>query len=290
MSRAICCVVLFALAQTPKLRPEETTFREEVNLVEVYATVFEHGRAVNGLKQEQFEVRDDGKPQPIRVFEANDKALSCVLLLDTTGSMHSYLPELRNAARDFIGALRSEDAVGIYTFSNQLEELQAPTTDHALARKALIRLRAGGRTALFDSVSSLARQLAIRPGKKALVLLTDGGDNASVLDRRSAAAAAKKRGIPVFAVAEGEALQDASASGLLRELSETTGGHLYRAHSAKDMQGVLQAIAQDLQFGYLLAFPVPNEERMVAWHDLQVVVKDTPKPLQVRARTGYSVE
>jgi Ca-activated chloride channel homolog len=289
MFRLTCLVIAaLALACIRPLGAEDATFRDEVQLVEVYATVFDRGRAVTGLAREQFEVRDHGKPQPIRIFEASDKAFTCVLLLDTTASMRRSLPELRNAAREFIGALRPEDSVGVYAFTSELDELQAPTTDHALARRALMRLRAGGKTALFDSVSDVAMQMAKWPGKKAIVLLTDGGDNASVLNRRTAAAAARKRGIPVFAVAEGDAVNDSAASGLLRELSEATGGRLYNARSPKDMEGVLQAIAKDLQFGYLLAFRAPEEEHAAAWHDLQVLVKNTAKPVQVRARTGYS--
>lgn len=269
---------------------DDVTFHDDVRLVEVYATVFDHGRTVGGLTREQFEVRDDGQPQPIRVFEADNKSLTCVLLLDTTGSMKDSIPDLRHAAREFIGSLRDGDAVGIYTFTDHVEEMQAPTTDKMLARRALIRLRAGGRTALFDSISELAREMAKKPGKKAIVVLTDGGDNASVLSSNAAAASARKRGIPVFAVAEGEALRDETASHLLHQLSEGTGGHLYRAKNAKDMEPMLEAIAKDLENGYLLAFAPPDERRVVAWHELQVVVKDQRKSVQVRARTGYSGE
>src|SRR5690242_15445704 len=99
-------VVLLGVVSVLASGDDATTFRDDVKLVEVYATVFDHGRALNGLAREQFEVRDDGLPQPIRVFEPADTALNCVLLLDTTGSMRDYIPDLRNAAREFIETLR----------------------------------------------------------------------------------------------------------------------------------------------------------------------------------------
>ncbi len=259
-------------------------------LVEVYATVFDRsGHAVDGLTKDQFEIRDDGKFQPIRVFESTARDLSCALLLDTTGSMRDTIPALRNAARDLIAALRPGDAVGVYSFTEQLTELQEMTTDKAASRSALLRLRAGGRTALFDSVSQLALRLEKRPGKKVILVLTDGGDNASVLNRQSAAERARKAGVPVFAVAEGDALRDDAAAKLLRQLAEETGGHMYKARDAKDIGKVFHEISRDLQSAYLLAFAAPAEEQNIPWHELQVLVKDS-KSMRVRARTGYSSE
>lgn len=269
---------------------QDVTFKDEVKLVEVYATVLDHGRAVDGLTRDQFEIRDDGKPQHIEVFEASEKALGCALLLDTTGSMTNSMPALRNAARDFIAALRPADSVAVYSFTDHLDELQPMTPDRVAARRALVRLRAGGRTALFDAISELALELQRRPGKKVIVVLTDGGDNASVLSRRSAVRTARKTGVPVFAVAEGDALRDAAAATLLRDLSEATGGRMYKAANPKDMERVFQAIARDLQGGYLLAFRPPVEEKTTPWHELEVVVNKPGRSLQVRARTGYSVE
>jgi Ca-activated chloride channel family protein len=284
MNNLIPIAAFFLAAQT-------AVFRSEVKLVEVYATVFDGGgRAVGGLAREQFEIRDDGAAQPIRVFETTGKALSCALLLDTTGSMNETIPALRNAARLFIEALRPDDSVAVYSFTDHLSELSEMSSDKVSSRRALTRLRAGGRTALFDAISQLALAMEKLPGKKAIVVLTDGGDNASVLNRQSAAQRARKAGVPVFAVAEGAALADDAASGLLHDLSEATGGHMYKAKHAKDIEKVFAAVALDLQNGYLLAFQAPLEPRPEAWHELEIQVKNTPKAFKVRARTGYSLE
>lgn len=286
------CPLLLLAATTPTLVTSQiATFKDEVKLVQVYATVFDQGgRAVGGLTQEQFEIRDDGAPQPIRVFESTDEALSCALLLDTTGSMTDAMPSLRNAARAFVEALRPGDSIAIYSFTDHLEELSEMTSDKAAARRSLARLRAGGRTALFDAVSQVVLNMERSPGKKAIVVLTDGGDNASILNRQSAAQRARKAGVPVFAIAEGDALKDSAAAELLHNLSKDTGGRMYKAREAKQIENVFTAIAADLQRGYLLAFQAPLEERASPWHELEVLVKNTPKPLKVRARTGYSLD
>jgi Ca-activated chloride channel family protein len=280
----VTVLALSALAQ-------DVTFKEDVRLVEVYATVFDRGgRPVRGLTREQFEIRDDGLVQPIRAFETSDHSLSCALLLDTTGSMRDAMPAVRNAAREFIDALRPIDAIGIYGFSDHLEELSDMGTDRAAARRALTRLRAQGRTALFDSISQLARALQNRPGKKVMVVLTDGGDNASILNRQSAAERARKSGIPVFAIAEGEALQDQLAEKLLHQLSTESGGRAYRANHPKDVEAIFSSIASDLQNGYLLAFRPSEDDRKADWHELQISVKTVDQGLKIRARTGYTLE
>ena len=283
---AVVCPTLGVLAQ------DTPVFKSDVRLVEIYAVVFDHGgRPVDNLQREQFEVRDDGAIQPIQVFESSETPLSCALLLDTTGSMADAIAALRNAAREFVGQLRVKDSVAVYSFTDHVDELSSFTEDRGAARRALRQsLHAAGRTALFDAISQVALNMEHRPGKKAIVVLTDGGDNASTLNRQSAAARARKAGIPVFAIAQGDALKDGAAANLLQELAKATGGRMYKAHRNKDIDTVFSAIADDLQSGYLLAFHPAAEEKPTPWHELQILVKDTPKPLTVRARTGYAGE
>lgn len=284
-------VLLLFTAVAGLANTQEATFNSDVRLVELYATVTDHGgHAVTGLSQNQFTILDEGAPQSIRVFEATEKSLSCALVLDTTGSMEGTLPALRNAARSFINVLRPGDAVAVYAFNEGLALLSPMSGDKAEARRAITRLRAGGRTALFDAISQVALKMERVPGKKAVVVLTDGGDNASVLTRQAASERARKAGIPVFAVAEGDALRDKNAADLLQELSRDTGGRMYRAKQPRDIEKAFEGITADLANGYLLAF-APNavvQDRAVAWHRLEVQVGGTQKALLVRTRTGYA--
>jgi Ca-activated chloride channel family protein len=286
--RALALLMIFA--GVPQFG-QKTTFEGEVNLVEVYATVFDHrGHAVEGLTKDQFAILDNGRARSIRVFEPTNGALSCALLLDTTGSMRFAMPAVINGARDFIADLRPGDSAGVYIFTDHLEQLQEMSTDHDASETALTRLRAEGRTALFDSIAQLALDLEKKPGKKAIVVLTDGGDNASVLNRDAAVTSARNAGVPIFAIAEGEALHDDSAARLLRDLAEATGGRMYKANRSKEIEAVFEAIGHYLQNGYLLAFQAPPEARKTSWHELQVIVKNTPEALKVKARTGYWME
>jgi Ca-activated chloride channel family protein len=289
-STLLKCLATLVLCQVV-LAQDVPTFTSAVKLVEVYATVFDHrGTPATGLTREQFEIKDDGVSQPLTVFESSETPLSCALLLDNTASMTEVIPALRNAAREFIGQLRPNDRIAVYSFSDHVDELAPLTDDKSAARRALARLHAGGRTALFDAISQVALNLEHYPGKKVIIVLTDGGDNASVLNRQSAATRARKAGVPVFAVAEGDALKDSAAANLLRELSKDTGGRMYKAERSNEMGKVFSAIAEDLQGGYLLAFHPPTAEKPTPWHELQILVKNTPKPFTVRARTGYPGE
>jgi Ca-activated chloride channel family protein len=183
--------------------------------------------------------------------------------------------------------MRPDDAIAIDSFSESLEELQEFTTDRAAARRAIARLRARGRTALFDAISQLALNFESRPGKKAIVLFTDGNDNASVLNLQSAAMRAKKVGVPIFAIAQGDALHENSLLKLLTEMANSTGGQIYRAKNSEDMNRIFAAIAKDLQNAYLLAYRQPEAQPGTPWRAIQVVVQTGEKSMKVRARTGY---
>jgi Ca-activated chloride channel family protein len=284
-------LILFVIFTAAAESGQDITFEEEVDLVEVYATVFDHhGQAIGGLTRDQFAILDNGKARSIRVFEPTYGAVSCALLLDTTGSIRFALPAVINGARDFIATLRPGDSVGVYAFTDHLEQLQEMTTDRDVSTTVFTQLRAHGRTALFDSIAQLAVDLEKKPGKKAIVVLTDGGDNASVLNREAAVASARKAGVPIFAVAEGEALHDNAAADLLRDLAESTGGRMYKTNHSKEIESVFRAIGRYLRNGYLLAFQAPSEAKTASWHELQVLIKNTSEPLKVRARTGYSIE
>jgi len=130
---------------------ELPTFAAETRLVEVYATVADSkGRFVEGLQRDQFTVRDNGEPQPISVFEAGSRELSCAILMDTTGSMKGELPVVKSAILRFIDNLPDDAKVGVYTFANTLNTVQDFTTDRKAAKQGVLRTYAAGTTALFD--------------------------------------------------------------------------------------------------------------------------------------------
>jgi len=270
----------------PQREIPQVTFRADVGLVEVYAAVFDSkGHYVTGLTREQFEVRDNGRPQPLVLFETTDAGLSLAILLDTTGSMQGALPIVKNATLRLIDQLRPNDFVAIYGFSTTLRVLQGFTSDKDAAKAAVLNVRSGGRTALFDAVSRVLSDLTLRKGKKAVVALTDGQDNASYLEPDAASTRARKVGVPLYTIAAGMALENRQLVGILHNLSLRTGGIAFRAKNAGRMDEIFSRISEDLQHYYLLAYVAPPAAND-AWRSIQVSVKGI-KNARIRAKQGY---
>ncbi len=264
----------------------QVTFRTEVRLVEVYAAVFDSkGQHVTGLSQEQFEVLDNGQPQPIVLFETTDAGLFLAILLDTTGSMQGVLPALKNATVRLIDQLRPNDLVAVYGFSTTLRVLQGFTGDKDAAKRAVLSIRSGGATALFDAVSRVLFDLTPHKGKKAIVAFTDGQDNASYLEPDAASTRARKVGVPLYTIAEGAALQNSSLVALLHNLSLRTGGVAFMARKASRMDEIFSQISEDLQHCYQLAYVAPPAQDD-AWRTIKVSVKGV-KNARIRAKQGY---
>jgi len=277
-------LAIAVLAQNP-----EPIFRADVRLVEVYATVLDgRGKFLEGLSRENFDVRDNGALQTVVAFETSQANLSCAILLDTTGSMARALPAVKNGIVRLIDEFRDNDSVAVYGFSGSLRALRDFTTDKAAAKRAVLGTRAEGRTALFDSLAQLARELARRNGKKAIVVFTDGQDNTSVLNASAAIARVKKVGVPVYAVAQGEALQSPSLVKELSELAQRTGGRSYKIHQSGQIATVFEDISNELRHTYMLAYKAPPAETR-QWRTIQVSMKGV-KQYKLRAREGYLPE
>ncbi len=283
-------LMIAALACLPvTFAQEEPVFRVESRLVEVYATIRDqNGRYLDGLPRERFEVRDNGELRPLELFESNAEKFSCAVLLDTTGSMAAALPVVKNSVIHMIDELRDEDSVAIYSFSTGLNQLADFTTDKAAAKQAVLRTRASGATALFDAVSELARDMSPRPGKKAMVVFTDGDDNASVLNIKAAVQRAKKAGVPVYAIAEGDALKSKGLLNELKDIAEMTGAQSYQAHKTSEIAGIFEAITGDLQHTYMLAYkPPPSSDRR--WRTIELTITGL-KGGKIRSKEGYLPE
>jgi Ca-activated chloride channel homolog len=268
---------------------QDVVFKTEARLVEVYATVHDqHGRYVDGLTSEQFRVLDEGEVQSVVAFESQGSALSCALVLDTTGSMQNTLPLVKNAAVSLIDELRAGDSVAVYGFSTSLNLLQDFTEDRAAAKRALLRTRASGATALFDALAQVTRDISKRQGKKVIVVFTDGADNASVLRAQSAIIRAKKCGIPIYTVAEGEALQSRELLNQLRSIAEGSAGVFYEAKKNADIGPIFRDILASLQHTYMLTYKPPTVDGS-KWRVIKLSLV-SPTDCRIRAKEGYFPE
>jgi VWFA-related protein len=264
-------------------------FRSDVRLVEVYASVFDSkGNFVDGLSRDRFRILDEGDAQPVVDFETDSENLTCAVLLDTTGSMKNALPSVRNAVTSLVDQMREGDTVGVFGFSSTLVTLQDFTADRAAARRAVMRTRAEGETALFDSIAAVAERVGQAKGKKAIVLFTDGNDNASGLTAEAATKRVLETGVPVYAVAEGEARESVRLRRQLQQLAQRTGGLSYEAKSAADIEKVFRDIQSELRHLYLLTYRPPPADQS-KWRAIRIEVAGL-KGYKVRAKEGYFPE
>jgi Ca-activated chloride channel homolog len=283
-----CCLLIGLFQQVPaRAQADLATYRIDARLVEVYATVFDQrGHFVDGLPQEAFHVLDNGQEQKVKHFESEAQAMHCAILLDTTGSMMGALPRLKNSVIQFIDELGPEDYVAIYTFTEALAIQQDFTRDKDAAKRAVLRIRAGGRTALFNALSETAEAMREQPGKKAMVVFTDGDDNASILNSDAAVNRARMDGVPLFTVAEGAALDCPELKKVLTDLSTSTGGAAFEVDGQKNMQAVFQRISGQLRHMYLLAYTPSLGPGDKNWRRIDVQV-DQVQDARVRAKAGY---
>lgn len=289
----ICAIALIA-ALNPSLNQaltaQQIVFKTDVRLVEVYATISDNrGRYVDGLPQERFQILDNGQPQKLEAFETESAKISCAILIDTTGSMQKTMPAVKNAVVRFIDDLREGDSVAIYGFTSSVTLLQDFTTDLNAAKRAALRIRAAGQTALFDAIAIVTHDASLVKGKKAIVVFTDGADNASMLRVTGAIESAKKAGVPVYTVAEGDALKSNDLMKSLKTIAANTGGSFHEARDSHKVSDVFQDIVAGLAHTYLLAYKPPAEVSAAKWRTIQVTVSGL-KDYKGRWKEGYYPE
>src|SRR5262249_22258841 len=131
------------------------------------------------------------------LFEPQTAKVTTALLIDCTGSMARQLSHIRDGVTRLLISSKPEDSFGLFAFSNRLRVLQSFTQNRSAVLKALLQTRAMGNTALFDSLAQLTHELSGVEGKRAILLFTDGDDNASVLSPDAAVESIKRMGIPL---------------------------------------------------------------------------------------------
>jgi VWFA-related protein len=264
----------------------QATLRVDVRMIEVFAAVSDdHGRPVGNLRPEDFRVLEDNRQQQIRLFQPQSSSMTVALLVDTTGSMAADLPRVKNAVARLLSAVKPEDSVGLFTFANGLNKLSDFTTDRSAVLGGILKARAAGQTALFDSLAQLSRQLSRGGGKKAILLFTDGDDTASVLSMEASVKDVQRVGVPVYSVLYGRALKDAALYKRLETISVSTGGIPFKVKDTDEVAGAFARVGQDLQNIYFLGYQ-SDSESTEDWRSIKVSLPNHPK-LKLRAKEGY---
>jgi VWFA-related protein len=282
--------------RTPAPLPQERPlYSSGADLVVVHATVTDRrGTYVTGLPPAAFRLDEDGVPQEIQLFSGEDAPATIGLLVDSSGSMREARDRVIAAAAGFAAASHGRDELFALAFGEDVRPalpVSSPfTTDASELRDALTHMLAAyGRTAMYDAIS---RGLAyVREGthpRRVLVIIGDGGDNASRRTFDDVLREAQASNAAIYAVGVIDPLEHDTDPGLLRQLARATGGAAHFPRRVRDVAPALQRIARDIHHSYTLGYVSTNGERDGRYRRIRVrVVDPAGRTLVVRSRTGY---
>ena len=275
---------------------------EEVRLVQVYAAVRDaKGRPVTDLSRGAFTLKEDGVPQAISTFAPARLPITIAVLVDTSSSMRlqGRIDFARRGAETFLGAVAPDDRLIVLSFDDTLKGDREPTTDRKTLKQRIDALAAGGGTALYDALYQTAETLTGLEGRRAIVLLSDGRDQAlqenepgSLHVFEEALERVQRSDAAVYAIGLGPRLDQEmdlekrrSVKDLLTTLATQTGGRVYLSQRPGVLDEVYRQVAADLKDQYLLAYSSSNTARDGRWRAIDVAVSDPA--LKVTARAGY---
>lgn len=274
--------------------PEASRFSVNVDLVVLHATVRDRrGHAVSGLRQEHFEVFEDHARQAIRLFLHEDIPVTVGLVVDHSGSMHPKLSDVVAAARIFVSSSNPDDEMFVVNFNEHVSlglPASAPfTNDAGELERAIANAPVMGQTALYDAIGNALDRLRVATrDKNVLIVISDGGDNASSLTLDQVLRLAQQSSALIYTVGIfGETDEDRNP-GVLRRLASASGGEAYFPAATSDLAGVCKRIAQDIRNQYTIGYVSSNEAKPGTYRSIRVVAK-TPRQrkLFVHTRAGY---
>ncbi len=277
-----------------------TTFKVNVKLVNVFTTVTNSGGApVSSLKEEDFQVFEDGKLQKIAVFHRESELpLSIVVAVDTSLSTRGDQKlELESARRFAHAILRPIDGLSLFQFSEIVDQVTPFTADVRVIDRGINHIRSGAATALYDTLYLGSEALQQRRGRKVMVVITDGGDTVSQISYQQAVRAAQEAEVILYSIIivpiESSAGRDIGGEHALVQLSRDTGGKYFYASGLEQLDAAFRLISDELRTQYLIAYYPSTRLSDSDFRRIDIKIdpatKDYPDPaeLQVRHRTGY---
>jgi Ca-activated chloride channel homolog len=287
-SAGILALCGLAFAQQP-------TFRVDVNLVRVLATVKDSsGGLVGSLEKSDFKILDNGAPQQIALFERHtEQPLLVSLLIDNSGSTAKDLKYELESVNRFLRALFAEgnpkDALALYTFNYEVRKLTHFTRNHATLEKSLKGLRSEAGTSLYDAIWLASGELENREGRKVILVVTDGGDTTSTKDFHAALKAAQIADAVIYSILVMPITNDAGRNiggeNALTTLGQRTGGRVFAPSLGAGVDKAFTDILKELRTQYLLGY-YPKNVPLTAdpFHKLEI---KAPDDLRVSSRNGY---
>jgi VWFA-related protein len=279
----------------PKKEPTPgANIRVDTALILVPVTVNDPiNRPVSGLEKENFRVYEDNVEQEITQFAMDDEPVAVGLVFDTSGSMGDKLQRSRMAASQFFHISNAEDQFFLVEFDDSPHLRVGLTHDTGTIENQLTFSKSHGSTALLDAIYLALHEMKnSKKNKKALLLITDGGDNHSRYSEREVRNLVRESDVLIYSIGVfgGAATpEETSGPGLLTRISEQTGGRLF-VGNAVELPDIAQKIGVELRNRYILAYSPKNQQRDGKYHRITVKVvppRGLPK-LQAHWRQGYN--
>ncbi len=267
-------------------------FHAEVQEVTLRATVVdEHRRPVTNLDRNDFQVFEDGKPQPITLFRQEDVPVALAVVIDNSGSMRDKRPSVNAAALNLVRESNPQDQVCVINFNNEYYLDQDYTGDVALLQEALDHIESRGGTALYDALVATSDHLmkSAKLQKKIILVVTDGEDTASQESLEEAVRSIAVDGGPaVYAIGILGHEKDKKARRALRILAEQTGGVAFFPEDLSQVQDISQQIAHEIRGQYTIVYKPSRPMSEGGYRQVSVKVSASGyKGLTVRTRSGY---
>jgi len=244
-------------------------------------------RFISNLTADEITIRDNGEPQEILDFARGEAPLRISILLDQSRSMADRMDETRDALIEFLGQLGPEDQVKLMAFNDRVTSYTPFTNLHELVGSFSHAIRAEGSTALYDALLYGYRQLANLEDareRRVIFLLTDGEDQESRNELQPALDRVRNGGVTIFALGQGDALDDGDLRDVLRRMAEQTGGEAFFEKDKDKLGAVFERIAAAMRALYLVSYRPTNPTR--GWHAIEVEVA---RPgLRLRYKPGYN--
>jgi Ca-activated chloride channel homolog len=295
-------------------------FRVKVDMVVLSFQVTDNkGHYVNGLKPTDFRIYEDGILQQIATFaegakaplavagdgatrpllEANKDALpgmerpdafvgtNVFVLFDTSNFMYRGFVYAEDAIADFVRGLDRADSVAVYTFSRNLSRAAPLTHDHSNAIAGLRKSVAGDDTALYNALLLALRDAAKVPGRKVIIVFSNGPDNASMVAPDDVRAVAEDEGIPLYVISTAEVNKDPISSNVFKRISQRTGGKAYFAKTWQKQVEAFEDIREDLGNSYTVTY-YPKANPNEGFRKITIdPTHDPGKKWRIRSRPGY---
>lgn len=299
-------------------------FRTKVDLVVLSFTITDNkGHYINGLKPGDFRILEDGIVEKISTFaEGNKPAVqvsddgsvrplmdaaaapapskpgidprsdafvgtNVFILFDTSNFMYRGFVYAEDAIADFVRGLDRADSVAMYSFSRNLSRASDLTRDRGDAIFGLRKAVAGDDTALYNALLLTLRDAAKVPGRKVVIVFSNGPDNASMVAPDDVRAVAEDEGIPIYVISTNEVNKDPISSSVFRRITARTGGKAYWAKTWQKQVEAFESIREDLGNSYTVTYyPAANPNE--GFRKISVeIVPDVGKKYRVRSRPGY---